>query len=326
MTWLPRRPDVDEAPAVAALARASRQSAMPWLPDLHSPEEDVAFYAGELRSSDGWVVDADGRIAGFGLVRDGRLGHLYVAPDRRGQGIGSALLDRILRDHAELDLWVFERNTAARAFYGARGFVEVERTDGAGNEEGLPDARMRWTGGLVVRRAEPADAAAMAEVHTRGWQSAYRGLIADGFLDGIVPAEREARWAAALAAPGDDDIVTLVGVSDGRVVGLAAFGAPRDDDLRASAESWAELRALYVDPRHWGRGTGAALWQGGLARLPESVTSVAAWVLRDNAPARAFYAAQGLCPDGVIRTREIGGEPAPEVRLAGRLPRTAADS
>jgi len=32
----------------------------------------------------------------------------------------------------------------ARRFYGREGFVEVEHTDGAGNEEGEPDVRLEW--------------------------------------------------------------------------------------------------------------------------------------------------------------------------------------
>ena len=41
-------------------------------------------------------------------------------------------------------LWVFETNTPARGFYARHGLVELERTDGAGNEEKQPDIRMAW--------------------------------------------------------------------------------------------------------------------------------------------------------------------------------------
>ena len=33
---------------------------------------------------------------------------------------------------------------AARRFYAREGFVEVDWTDGAGNEEHEPDVRCRW--------------------------------------------------------------------------------------------------------------------------------------------------------------------------------------
>ena len=43
-----------------------------------------------------------------------------------------------------LDLWVFQRNTVAIAFYERHGFRIAELTDGSGNEEREPDARMVW--------------------------------------------------------------------------------------------------------------------------------------------------------------------------------------
>ena len=41
---------------------------------------------------------------------------------------------------------MFESNVKAREFYKRYGFVEVERTDGSGKEEKVPDVRMRWDG------------------------------------------------------------------------------------------------------------------------------------------------------------------------------------
>jgi hypothetical protein len=45
-----------------------------------------------------------------------------------------------------LRLWVFERNSGARAFYARHGFAEVTRTDGSGNEEREPDVLLGWPG------------------------------------------------------------------------------------------------------------------------------------------------------------------------------------
>ena len=47
--------------------------------------------------------------------------------------------------HSPLRLWVFQKNTAALAFYRARGFREVERTDGSRNEEREPDVLLAWS-------------------------------------------------------------------------------------------------------------------------------------------------------------------------------------
>jgi putative acetyltransferase len=122
-----------DASEVAAVFRRSREAAMPWLPVLHTPAEDLEFFRSQLVGH------------GFAVAGEGWLHHLYIEPDLRGRGMGSALLDEAKDAFATgLLLWVFERNGAARVFYEARGFLEVERTDGAGNEEKEPDVLMRW--------------------------------------------------------------------------------------------------------------------------------------------------------------------------------------
>ena len=49
-----------------------------------------------------------------------------------------------MEKHAELRLWVFQKNAAAIRFYEARGLRLAEQTDGSGNEEKEPDALYRW--------------------------------------------------------------------------------------------------------------------------------------------------------------------------------------
>jgi putative acetyltransferase len=57
---------------------------------------------------------------------------------------GQALLTAAREGVAELSLWTFQSNTLARRFYERQGFTLVELTDGAANEERLPDALYRW--------------------------------------------------------------------------------------------------------------------------------------------------------------------------------------
>ena len=142
--WVPEPLSAADADAVTVLVRRSREQAMPWLPDLHSPDEDRAFFAAELGVSRGWGVRRAGALLGVALVRDGVLTQLYVSPGWQGRGIGSALLAAVRAEAGEpLRLWVFARNHRARQFYARAGF-EVERaTDGSGNEEREPDLLLR---------------------------------------------------------------------------------------------------------------------------------------------------------------------------------------
>ncbi|WP_159458483.1 GNAT family N-acetyltransferase [Roseisalinus antarcticus] len=91
-----------------------------WMPDLHTPDQDRAFLAEQVDSAELVVAD-HGRIAGF-VVRHGTdITMLYVAETARRLGVGSALLNRMRRDHPRLSLWTFQPNAEARAFYAARG-------------------------------------------------------------------------------------------------------------------------------------------------------------------------------------------------------------
>jgi len=143
-----RAAEPDDAARIARLFRAVREACLPYLPRLHTPEEDLGYFSGHvLTSSTVWIAEADGQIAGFAAFGAGSLDHLYVDPQFHRCGIGTALLDIARSAEDRLELWVFARNQAARRFYERHGFRLVEETDGSGNEEGEPDARYRWERG-----------------------------------------------------------------------------------------------------------------------------------------------------------------------------------
>ena len=86
----------DDAPEIALLLRRTLSEALPYLPVLHTPEEDRAFIAGHvLPTCTVWVAETD-RIVGFIAFRSGWIDHLYVDVGHHGRGIGSALLERVL--------------------------------------------------------------------------------------------------------------------------------------------------------------------------------------------------------------------------------------
>jgi GNAT superfamily N-acetyltransferase len=316
MPWSVRPLAETDADEVAVVFAESRRAAMPWLPVLHTPDEDVAFFAAEVESSAGWgAVDGDGRLVGFALLRDGWLNHLYMAPDWRGRGVGSALLSRAVAEAASpVDLWTFARNEPALAFYARHGFEVVERTDGSANEEREPDVRMRHAPVVGIRLADGADAEALAGVHVRSWQAAYAGLVDEAHLGGLDVHDRARLWRDRLT-DGGRGAVTYVATLGTEVVGFADVGPVRDEDLGRQQERWAEVYALYVDPARWRSGIGTALWGAVDAGWPEETVAVALWVLHDNVRARAFYAARGLAPDGAERSVLIGQRTLTEVRM-----------
>jgi GNAT superfamily N-acetyltransferase len=136
----------DDAQAIADVHLAARAAA-PMPPPVHTEPEVRTWLAGRIGVDEVWVAEADGEVVGYARFTETWLDDLYVSPRHPRAGIGTALLDlvRSLRPQG-FQLWVFETNEPARAFYAAHGLVERERTDGSDNEEREPDIRMEWPG------------------------------------------------------------------------------------------------------------------------------------------------------------------------------------
>jgi GNAT superfamily N-acetyltransferase len=171
-----------------------------------------------------------------------------------------------------------------------------------------------------LRRATGADAAAVAAMHVRAWQTAYRGIIPDPFLGGLDVGSRASRYAFDRTAPGDPD--TWIAVEGDDVVGMVCVSPSRDEDLPGLGE----VRALYVAPDRWRSGAGSAL----MARAERLLTDAGfaeafLWVLADNARGRRFYEAIGWGVDGRVKTIEIGGRELVEVRYRKTLTGHAPD-
>ncbi|APG48165.1 GNAT family N-acetyltransferase [Phaeobacter porticola] len=116
----------------------------PWMPKQHTGAEAINFCG--IMIDRGWVTVAQiaGRVEGF-LARDeAEVCALYIRDTARGQGLGRALLDYAKSVQSPLHLWTFQANEGAQRFYLREGFVEERRTDGAGNNEQLPDMRYVW--------------------------------------------------------------------------------------------------------------------------------------------------------------------------------------
>lgn len=114
------------------------------MPRIHTRAEDLSF-AGMMIDR-GWVTVAEvaGEATAF-LAREGTMIHaLYVAAPHRQHGVGATLLQSAMRNAPQLTLWTFQANNGAQRFYLRHGFTEAERTDGAGNDEKMPDIRYVW--------------------------------------------------------------------------------------------------------------------------------------------------------------------------------------
>lgn len=155
-----RRALPGDAPAIAKVFEASRTDALPYLPVLHSDQEDIRFFAGLIDTAVVWVAEEDAQIVALLVINGDFVDHLYVVPTHQGRGIGSRLLELAKSGSAgHLRLYTFQRNQRARSFYERRGFVAIEFGDGSGNEERLPDVLYEWSTDHQKRGSRPGDEA-----------------------------------------------------------------------------------------------------------------------------------------------------------------------
>jgi len=167
---------------------------------------------------------------------------------------------------------------------------------------------------MAIRTAQPADALAVARVHVRSWQAAYRGLLPAAYLDGLRAEDRAATYD--LSGVNSEKPCTLVAEADGSIAGFATTMPARDPELAG----FGELCALYVDPDQWGKGIGLALIQTARARLAAmGFAQAALWVLDGNLRAERFYRNDGWVSDGARRTIPIWGVTVNESRYTRSL-------
>lgn len=110
---------------------------LPWLADLHTLDEDEQLWRGVL-APDCTILGSlvSGRILAWShSTLPGSSSFTFFL---KGLGLGSALLKRAQDGAAAMSLWTFQANISARRFYEHHGFVPVEQTDRAGNEERSP--------------------------------------------------------------------------------------------------------------------------------------------------------------------------------------------
>jgi GNAT superfamily N-acetyltransferase len=162
---------------------------------------------------------------------------------------------------------------------------------------------------MLLRPAQPDDAIAVARVHVRSWQSAYRTLLPDDYLDQLDPEDRAEQYDFATLDPRKPR--TIVAEQGGDILGFATTSPSRDP----STADHGELCALYVDPTQWGRGIGVALITAARAYLVDAgFRDAVLWVLDGNLRGERFYQRDGWESDGVHRTDTVWGVTVGEVR------------
>lgn len=141
---------------------------------------------------------------------------------------------------------------------------------------------------IEYRRAGPADAEAVALLHTRSWRESYRGSFSDAFLDGELPEERLVVWRERLAHPPGNQYVQLAFHGPKLVGFVCAYGA-YDPEWGSFVDN------LHVASEAKRSGVGSSLVRLAGAWLARRHPDLGVYllVLEANLPARRFYEGLG---------------------------------
>ena len=152
----------------------------------------------------------------------------------------------------------------------------------------------------VVRKAGLSDAKGIAVVQVEAWRAAYRDLLPDSVLDGLVVEEAEQRWRERIVNPWGQFFVIE---REDEIIGYVACGEKRDEDV--DDKKVGEIYAIYVHPEEWGRGHGVMLTEAAIGQLrDDGYEEVILWVLKGNQQAIGFYERVGFEADGGSKVKQ----------------------
>ncbi|TIV70348.1 MAG: GNAT family N-acetyltransferase [Mesorhizobium sp.] len=139
---------------------------------------------------------------------------------------------------------------------------------------------------IDIRKADPRDAIAIAEVHQEAWRGAYCGIIPHRTLAAMINRRGPDWWANAIRRAATVLVVEI----GGTIAGYATIGKNRARELRQQGE----IYELYLRPEYQGIGLGSRLFKAARTRLADhGLKGLVVWALEDNHNALAFYAGNG---------------------------------
>lgn len=155
----------------------------------------------------------------------------------------------------------------------------------------------------TLRETTIKDTDAIAAIHVRTWQHAYKSILPKHFLASLSLEERKRIRKQYLQAI-DPKEGHYVAILDGKVVGFTDVGPCKDDDR----DDDGEVYTLYVDPAQLGKKVGSSLLAKATAKLRAlGFQRAVVWMLEGDSQRKQFYANHGWLPDNKTRTNQSHG-------------------
>ncbi len=139
---------------------------------------------------------------------------------------------------------------------------------------------------IDIRKAEPGDAAEIADVHLEAWRGTYAGIIPHRTLASMINRRGPDWWANAIRRAASVLVVEI----GGTIAGYATIGRNRARELTQQGE----IYEIYLRPEYQGIGLGSRLFAAARQRLADhGLKGMVVWALEENESALSFYAGAG---------------------------------
>lgn len=232
------------------------------------------------------------------------MGPFYVSPDAQGTGAADLLLEHLVtiakaRATTQMELWVAEANTRARAFYARHGFATKGRIPAAVIQDGEARDDLFMVCDLTVDRPVRGPDG-LRRLHTGDWR-----IFRDIRLEMLEKAPRGfGMTAGEFAAQSPDEVMDWIArtnlwavVEGGRVVATAGW-FPMPGQVQAHR---GHVVSVYTAPKARGRGLATRLLRAVAQDAAEAgKTQLELDVAVENAPAVAAYVRAGYLVTGTI--------------------------
>lgn len=152
---------------------------------------------------------------------------------------------------------------------------------------------------LEIRIAEREDIATISSVLATSWKSAYRGIVADNYLDAL----QNNHWVEFLTTGlGNANIFAMVLINERQIIGAAIIGQEQN-------ENTANLISFYLLPDKIGQGIGHNFYDGIEDELKRrNFTECILDVLENNNRAIRFYETHGFVKTSETKAALGSGE------------------
>lgn len=150
---------------------------------------------------------------------------------------------------------------------------------------------------IILRNIEKEDIPAIVDIQISGWQTAYKGIVDDLFLNAMNREERIKQRFQDYNQGG-----FIVAKLNTQIVGYCRY-VNSNTLSPETPEADCELSALYVKPNLKSNGIGTKMFQYVINEFKtQNKTKMIIWCLKDNYPSRNFYEKMG---GKIIKERPI---------------------